>query len=516
MEKPSLKEQWRAAPHRPGVYLMKDSSGGVVYVGKAKDLKRRLSNYFSPTRQTLENHKTRALIASIASFDYYETRSDQEALLLEQKYIKEYRPRYNVQFRDDKRFFLLRAPTGDTLPRLSLVRLRKNDGARYFGPFAHASALRETLEWINRRFRLRTCPFRRPGEEEYKHCHADVIQYCSAPCVGRISAGEYRTQFETAVQLLQGKGRREFLGELGDEMRAAAEALDFERAARLRDALENLRKTFEPARRFTKAAPDLPGTVRPDEDLADLARALGLPKPPVIMECFDISNLSSNHIVASMVRFTNGRPDNAAYRRYRIRGVEGQNDFASMNEVIRRRYARILRESEALHAKPEGMGAYEWLKRLSLEGKAPITVPDLVVVDGGKGQISAALEELAGVGLADMPLIGLAKQNEEIYFPHRSDPLRLSHETGALKLMQRIRDEAHRFANNYNELLTRRRVRESRLDAFPGMTQKRKELLLARFKTVNALRTKSTEDFAALPGISRRWAERFAAWLKEN
>lgn len=516
MDKLSLKAQWRSVPHRPGVYLMKDCSGGIIYVGKAKDLKRRLANYFSPSRKTLENHKTRALIAAISSFDYYETRSDQEALLLEQKYIKEYRPHYNVQFRDDKRFYLLKASRGDALPRFSLVRLRKDDGARYFGPFAHATALKETLNQLNRRFCLRTCSARCPGNEEYKHCHADVIQYCSAPCIGRISAEEYRKQFEAAVQLLEGKGRREFFEALQTEMLSAAEELDFEKAALLRDSIENLRKTFEPARRFTKGSPDLPGTVRPDEDLADLGRALGLAKPPVVMECFDISNLSSNHIVASMVRFTNGRPDNKAYRRYRIRGVVGQNDFASMNEVIHRRYSRILHESEALHTKPEGMGAYAWLKQLGEEGKAPITVPDLVVVDGGKGQLSAALEELAKVGLTDMPLVGLAKQNEEIYFPYQSEPLCLDHETGALKLMQRIRDEAHRFANNYNELLVRRRVRESRLDAFPGMTQKRKELLLSRFKTVAALRTVSPDDLSALPGISPRWAERFAAWLKDN
>lgn len=512
-ENTSLKERWRATPHRPGVYLMKDSSGGIIYVGKAKDLKRRLANYFAPSRHTLEDHKTRALIASIASFDYYETRSDQEALLLEQKYIKEYRPHYNVQFRDDKRFYLLRASRQEEIPRLSLVRLKKDDGARYFGPFAHSIALRETMNWLNRRFRLRTCRYRNPGPEEYKHCHADVIQHCSAPCVGCIGADEYQANFERATEMLEGRGRKEYLDELAREMNEAAENLDFEKAALLRDTLENIRKTFEPARRFTRNL-DLPGTVRPDEDLAELARALGMSEPPAVMECFDISNLSSNHIVASMVRFTNGRPDNKAYRRYRIRGVEGQNDFASMNEVIRRRYSRILRESEALHQRPAGMGAYAWLKQLGREGRAPITVPDLVIVDGGKGQLGAAMEELAAVGLTDMPVVGLAKQNEEIYFPGESEPLRLDHETGALKLMQRIRDEAHRFANNYNELLVRRRVRESRLDSFPGMTPKRKELLLGRFKSIPAMRTKTPEDFAKLPGISRAWAVRFADWLK--
>lgn len=516
MTKAELKERWRATPHRPGVYLMKDGMGGIIYVGKAKDLKRRLANYFSPSRKTLEDHKTRALIASIASFDYYETRSDQEALLLEQKFIKDYRPHYNIQFRDDKRFYLLKASRHERIPRFTLVRQKKDDKARYFGPFAHSTALKETLEWINRHYRLRTCAARHPGEKEYQHCHADVIRQCSAPCINRISPEEYQANFQAAMDLLEGRGRKDVLDGIRDEMLEAADKLDFEKAAVLRDIHENLVKTFEPARRFTKGSPDLPGTVRPDHDLAELGAALGMSEPPAIMECFDISNLSSNHIVASMVRFTNGRPDNQAYRRYRIRSVDGQNDFASMIEVIRRRYSRILRESAAIHEKPEGMSAYVWLKQLSAEGKAPIKVPDLVIVDGGKGQLSAAMEELESAGLSDMPVIGLAKQHEEIFFPGESEPLRLDHDTGALKLMQRIRDEAHRFANNYNELLVRRRVKESRLDAFPGMSQKRKELLLSRFKSVSNLRSRSPEEVASLPGISRTWAERLLAWLGDS
>ena len=512
----NLKQKWRGTPHRPGVYLMKGSGGGIIYVGKAKDLHRRLANYFSPSRATLENSKTRALIAAIEDFDYYEVRNDQEALILEQKLIKEYRPHYNVQLRDDKRYLLLRASRQEELPRFSLVRLRKDDGARYIGPFVHSTALKETVEWLNHRFRLRTCTCRHPGEEQYRHCHDDVIRCCSAPCIGRISAEEYRANFETALGLLEGRGRKEHLDALTQEMMDAAEALDFERAAQLRDVRENIIKTLEPARRFARGMSDLPGTVNPDEDLAELATALGMPTPPAVMECFDISNLSDNHIVASMVRFTNGRPDNKAYRRYRIRGVDGQNDFASMLEVVRRRYSRIVNESSALFDKPEGMGTYAWLQQLSAEGKAPITVPDLVVVDGGKGQLATAMQVLTEVGLTDMPVVGLAKRDEEIYFPHQSEPLVLSRESGALRLLQRLRDEAHRFANNYNELLVRRRVRESRLDAYPGMTPKRKELLLARFRTLTNLRSRTPEEIAELPGISRAWAEKFCTWLQQG
>ncbi len=512
----TLKSKWRTTPHSPGVYLMKGDGGRVIYVGKAKDLHRRLANYFSPSRATLENSKTRALIAAIVDFDYYEVRNDQESLILEQKLIKEYRPHYNVQLRDDKRYYTLRASCQDALPRFSLVRLRKQDGARYFGPFVHATALKDTLEWLNRHFRLRTCTCRHPGEEDYRHCHDDVIRHCSAPCIGRISAEDYRAQFEAACSLFEGGARQKYIDALTAEMNAAAEVLEFEEAARLRDIRENLTRTLEPARRFAYGMLDLPGTVNPAADLAELATALGMDEPPKVMECFDISNLSTNHIVASMVRFTNGKADNQAYRRYRIKGVDGQNDFASMLEVVRRRYSRIVNESRALFDKPEGMGTYAWLRQLSAEGKAPITVPDLVVVDGGKGQLGIAVEVLKEIGLADMPVIGLAKRDEEVFFPGQSEPLVLGANSGALRLLQRLRDEAHRFANNYNELLVRKRVRESKLDAYPGMTPRRKELLLARFRTVPGIRSRSAEDIATIPGISKAWAEKFVAWLREN
>ena len=492
---------------------MKGEGGRVIYVGKAKDLHRRLDNYFSPSKATLENSKTRALIAAIRDFDYYEVRNEQESLLLEQKLIKEYRPHYNVQLRDDKRYLLLRANRQDPLPRFTLVRLRKDDGARYIGPFVHSGALKETVEWLNHRFQLRSCSGRCPGAEEYKHCHDDIIRHCSAPCIGRVTREQYKAQFDAALGLLEGHGLREHLDALTAEMNAAAEALEFERAAKLRDIRENIHKTLEPARRFTRKSSDLPGTVNPEADLNELAQALGI-VPPEVMECFDISNLSSNHIVASMVRFTHGRPDNRAYRRYRIKTVDMQNDFASMLEVVRRRYSRIAGESSALYDKPEGMNTYAWLKQLSAEGKAPITVPDLVVVDGGKGQLNITMQVLEEIGLGDMPVIGLAKRDEEIYFPHRSEPLILNRDSGALRLLQRLRDEAHRFAHNYNELLVRKRVRESRLDAYPGMTTKRKELLLARFHSIPGLRAAKAEELASLPGISRAWAEKFCTWLK--
>ena len=516
MASDEAKEKWRSTPHGPGVYLMRGSGGGVIYVGKAKDLHKRLANYFSPSRATLENGKTRALIAAIEDFDYFEVRNEQESLLLEQKLIKEYRPHYNVQLRDDKRYFLLRATRQEPFPRFSLVRFRKEDGARYIGPFVHSGALKETMEWLNRRFGLRSCNTRCPGAEDYRHCHNDIIRHCSAPCIGRISREEYGSRFDAALGLFEGRGVRDHLDELREEMLSASERLDFEEAAKLRDIRENIEKTLEPARRFARrSCSDLPGTVNPDADLTELSVVLSIPLPSV-MECFDISNLSGSFIVASMVRFTNGRPDTAAYRRYRIRSVEGTpNDFASMLEVVRRRYSRILGESRALYDKPEGVSSYRWLLQLREEGRSPITVPDLVVVDGGKGQLSMAVQVLSEIGLGDMPTIGLAKRDEEIYFPGRDTPLVLPRESGALRLLQRIRDEAHRFAHNYNELLMRKRVQESRLDACPGMTPNRKRLLLFHFHSVARLRAASPEEIATLPGISRSWAAQLYDWLKE-
>ena len=509
-----LKAKLREVPHQPGVYLMKDRLGSIIYVGKARDLRKRLSSYFMASRKTRADLKTRALIDTIADFEIHLVRNEAEALLLEGKLIKDYRPRYNVSFRDDKRFLLVRLNPADPWPRFVLTRLKKDDGSRYFGPFAHSGALRATLSWINRKFGLRVCRPRVPGETDYRHCNADVIRNCSAPCVGRVSRDDYLARLDEACAVLSGKGRREIFEELEADMEKAAARLDFEKAALLRDVLDNLRKTLNPTRQFSRGR-GVPTTVKPTEDLADLADELGLPGPPRVMECFDISNVSSNHIVASMVRFTEGRPDNGNYRRYRIRTVEGQDDFASMAEVIRRRYARILRENS--ESAPELGDSQEDVveiqRRLAKEGRARIVLPDLVIVDGGKGQLSSAVRELRQLGLHELPVIGLAKQREEVFVPGRGEPVVIPHERGALKLLQRIRDEAHRFANGYNELLLRRRMKESVLDDCPAVSPKRKQLLLEKFGSVARIRKASVDEIAALPGISEKSAEAILEWL---
>ncbi|MCU0748462.1 MAG: excinuclease ABC subunit UvrC [Akkermansiaceae bacterium] len=517
MNAPDFRAKLREVPHQPGVYLMKDRLGSIIYVGKARDLRKRMSSYFMASQKMRANVKTRALIDSIHDFEFHTVRNEEESLLLEGKLIKDYRPRYNVAFRDDKRFLLVKIRMADAWPRFVPTRMKKEDGSRYFGPFPHSSALHATLEWLNRGFGLRVCRAANPGDAEYRHCNADIIRNCSAPCIGRIDRDQYVERVEDACRILEGKGRREVLDGLRKDMEKAAENLEFERAATLRDILQNLEKTLSPTRQFSRGR-GVPTTVRPTEDLAELGEELHLAGPPRVMECFDISNVSSNHIVASMVRFTNGLPDNQNYRRYRIRTVEGQDDFASMAEVIRRRYSRILMENAA--ANPDLQlsqeDPVEAQRRLAKEGRAKIVLPDLVIVDGGKGQLGMAVRELRALGLHDLPVVGLAKQHEEVFIPGRSESIRIPHDRGALKLLQRIRDEAHRFANGYNALLYRRRMRESLLDECPGMSPAKKQKLLKKFGSVSRLKDATAAEIAKLPGISEKSAQGIIDFLNRD
>ena len=296
-------------------------------------------------------------------------------------------------------------------------------------------------------------------------------------------------------------------------MRAAAEKHEFEKAAALRDLLEALRRTAKRSRRFLRGDA-LPSAKDPAGDLAALGEALGLPCPPAIMECFDISNITDTHIVASMVRFKDGVPDRASYRRYRIRTVKGQDDFASMAEVVRRRYAHLLAAARAAHpdaAEFSQEDAGDAVARLELPPGARL--PDLIIVDGGRGQLSSARGELVRLGMRGQAVVGLAKEHEEVFFPDNPEPLRMPHESGALQLLQRIRDEAHRVANGYNQLLMRRRVSESVLDDIEGVSRSRKQALLRTFGSVERLRKADAADIARVPGIGPRLAAAIAEAL---
>ncbi len=524
-EKPDFIALLRDVPHQPGVYLMHDRLGRIIYVGKAIDLRRRLANYFQPARSRLTDLKTRALIRSIWAFEYHTVRNESESLVLEQKLIKEYRPKYNVSFRDDKRFLLLKVNVEEPWPRFHLTRMKKDDGARYFGPFAHSGSLRATLDWLHRKLGLRACRPLVPDLNDYRHCHNDIIRNCSAPCIGRITRKDYMQRVQQACDFLDGKAR-EHLKEIEADMLAAAQELDFERAADLRDMLGDFKKTMTSAagRKFTKRR-GVPGpAVKPLEDVAELGEVLRLHRPPRTMECFDISNISSNHIVASMVRFRDGQAETSSYRRYRIRTVRGQNDFASMAEVVRRRYSFILQEGRARmgeDADNSQESPLEAMRRLESEEESQIlnpksqllNLPDLIIVDGGRGQLSSACAELQRLGLAELPIIGLAKEREEIYRPDTTEPLVLPHTMGALKLLQRIRDEAHRWANGYHQLLLKRRVAESLLDDIPGVSASRKQALLKKFGSVARLRRQTAESVATVSGIGPRLAQQIVEWL---
>ncbi|TLD69469.1 excinuclease ABC subunit UvrC [Phragmitibacter flavus] len=530
-EKPDLNARLHDVPHQPGVYVMRDRFGKVIYVGKARDLRKRLSNYFTPSRARHSDTKTRALIESIWDFEFHTVRNEGESLILEMRLIKDFRPKYNVSFKDDKRYLLVKVQPADPFPRFSLTRLKKDDNARYFGPFAHSGALRTTLNWMNREFGLRVCRPANPDANDYKHCHNDIIKNCSAPCIARVTPDEYRIRISQACDFLDGKSKG-LLNAIEEEMKKAAAKLDFERAAELRDMFEHLQKTLKPMRTFERAPHlRLASTIDPMADVKELQEYLGLERPPLVMECFDIANIGTAHCVASMVRFKNGVSDNAKYRRYRIRIVDGQNDFLAMSEVVQRRYSRVLLEARdqlgAEAAEFTQENPLDALRRLESEhpeieseivSKNPkwVSLPDLVIIDGGKGQLGVAVAQLNKLGLHDLPVIGLAKQEEEVYRPGIEEPIRIPHDRGALKLLQRIRDEAHRWANGYHQLLLKRRVAESILDDCTGISQARRTTLLRAFGSVARLRKASVEDIAKLPGISKTLAQDILKFLDDR
>ena len=527
-EKPDLQKRVQEVPHKPGVYLMRDRFNRVIYVGKARDLRKRVSSYFLPSKIAVADLKTRAMLDAVWNFETHVVRSEAESVLLEGKLIKEYRPRYNISFRDDKRFLVVKIDLTEEWPRFRLARFKKDDGARYFGPYAHAGALRQTLNFMRKKFGVLTFGRGSPTERELKSSTYQVPVRLS-----EISAEQYRQRVAQACEFLEGHSR-EMINALEEEMRRAAEKMDFEKAAELRNMMEDVRNTTRSTRRFTRGS--LPSTIDPIADVEALADALRLPRAPRMMECFDISNISTTHVVASMVCFRNGVPDKDNYRRYRVRTVEGQDDFASMAEVVRRRYSRIL--LEAREANPDLVEysqeeTTDGLRRLEkqtpnaehptsniqLEEKkfpAPVRLPDLIIVDGGKGQLSSACRELQRLGLHDLPIIGLAKEHEEIYRPGHALPLQLPLDSGALRLLQRIRDEAHRFANAYHQLLMKKRIGESVLDDCPGVSQHRKNLLLREFGSVNRLRKASVDEIASTEGIGRKLAEDVHRFLQNH
>jgi excinuclease ABC subunit C len=459
--------------------------------------------------------------------------------------IKEYAPKYNVLLRDDKRYLLVKINFSEKFPVLKLARLRKNDGYSYYGPFPKGGALKRTVDFLVRKFGLRTCGSAVPGERERKHCMAGTVRDCCEPCVGKTSEKEYKKRVEALAAVIEGDVA-EVVREIRGLMAEEAERCRFEKAAEYRDVIENIETIFGKRNRTFRYA-KIPKDKNAEAGLESLKNVLGLPEPPMAIEAFDISNISGSLAVAGMVRFTAGLPDTSKYRRFRIRGEEnngkkgmkrddgsnigcqtsnserrtpdfddstsrfdypmgrGGDDFAMMEEAVFRRYSRISRE---IGGKDGGDHS------TVLQADAVGQMPDLILIDGGKGQLNAAIKALKRAGIT-APVIGLAKKNEEIFVPGRQLPIRLDLRDPAVNLLRSIRDEAHRFAVAYHRKLRNSRIEESILDQIPGVGPERKRELLRAFGSLGALRKASAERIAAeVPGIGAKSAAKIAEYLR--
>ncbi|MFO7820897.1 MAG: excinuclease ABC subunit UvrC [Lentisphaeria bacterium] len=467
--------------------MFRNSAAEVIYVGKAKSLRKRVSSYFQPSRQRTSSPKLRSLLKSIAYFEFHEVKNETEALLLESRLIKQYSPRYNTALRDDKRFLLIVVDPSEEFPRLGLTRIKKQDNRIYFGPFPNPKAVRQTMHYLAKHFGLRTCKTRAPDAATHEHCLESVIHDCSRPCLKQITIKQYNERLKKALQVLRGASR-EVEANLKKEMQELASRYRFEDAAQRRDMTENIRhvcqgyrlRSFERARLKNQESED---------NVQALQKALGLHTPPVVLECVDISNIGGLMAVGSIVCFKEGKASPRDYRRYRIRTIDQADDYGMMREVVSRRYTRIKEE-----------------------GAAP---PDLLIIDGGRGQLNAALEALSKIGLPPFPVVGLAKQEEEIYIPTREKPLRLPRPHIGLRLVQAARDEAHRFAINYHKRLRRQRISQSVLDEIEGVGPRRRADLLREFGSVARLRKAKPEELVArIPGLGPKLAKKISYHLQ--
>ncbi len=595
-------------PVLPGVYLLKGPDGEVLYIGKANSLRARVRSYFRPDRS--QSLRTLELARRTAEVETIVAGSGAEALILEANLIKEYRPRFNIQLRDDKSYPHIKVTVAEPFPRVFVTRRLRQDGSRYFGPYTSVGLMRQSLEVVKRLYTVRSCRYQLPREAPARPCLDHHIGRCQAPCVGRQSQESYREMIEEILRVLGGETRA-VRGRVEARMEAAADALDFEAAARHRnvlkglDALSRRQRAYRlgggdqdviglardgelgtavvlriregillgrETRRLSSLSDEDDGTLlgavasrfylgsgreghaelprevlvpaefedrtvlesilsraagrkvvfhrpqrgdkvrlielananarhtmedrvtaleyaadRADEVLYDLQNRLGLKVVPRLMACLDVSHTQGTDVVASVVVFENGEPRKAGYRRMRIRGDWGNDDFRSMEEAVSRYAKRLVRE------------------------EAP--VPDLVLVDGGKGQLSAAREALRMAGLQETAVASLAKREEEVFLPGRAGPVRMGRADRSLHLLQRMRDEAHRFAISYNRQLRRRRTIQSELEQIPGIGKSRRQALLARFGSVRGVRSASQAEIARLPGFSDVLATRVLTYL---
>jgi excinuclease ABC subunit C len=420
----------REFPQTPGLYLMKDSAGRVIYVGKAKSLRSRAGSYF--LKAAAEDRRTADLVREIADIDCLECESEVDALLAEARLIKDIQPKYNQDLKDDKTFPYLEITTREDFPRVEFTRTPQERGTKLYGPFASAGSLRGAMQVLQKIFKFRTCTLDIDENDEkwrwFRPCLLASIDQCTAPCNLRISKDEYRKDIHRLRMFLEGN-KKKLLAEMNDEMRAAAAALRFEQAARLRDEIHMLETLDERGELDTHLQPEV-FYVDPKKGLAGLQKVLKLPEMPRTIEGVDIAHLQGGETVASLVQFIDGLPFKPHYRRFKIREVRGVDDFASIREVIARRFQRLHDDAQMF--------------------------PDLLLIDGGKGQLSSALTAFRELDITPPKVISLAKREEEIFVMGDNEPLRLSRHSYALRLLQYVRDEAHRFAQHYHHILRRK------------------------------------------------------------
>ncbi|MBX3436161.1 MAG: excinuclease ABC subunit UvrC [Planctomycetaceae bacterium] len=424
------REKVKTFPLTPGVYLMKDAQGRVIYIGKAVNLRSRASSYFGA--QAAVDRRTADLVTTIADLDFIETDSEVDAVLLEARLIKDIQPRFNQELKDDKTFPYLQITTNEDFPRVEFTRTPKSKGVKLYGPFTSAGQLRGTIAVLQKIFKFRTCSLDIDAEDErwkwFRPCLLASIKQCTAPCNLRISRDEYREDIRRLRMFLDGKKDR-LLKELHKQMAAASRELRFEKAARIRDEIRSLESLNLRGNLDEHVQPEV-FYIDPKKGLKGLKQIFGLEHQPRVIEGVDIAHLQGEETVASLVQFIDGLPFKHGYKRYKIRSVAGVDDFASMREVVSRRF-----------------------RRLQAEGTA---FPDVLLIDGGKGQLNAVMEAFRVIDITPPTVLSLAKREEEVYLPGDSEPKRLSRHSYALRLLQYVRDEAHRFAQAYHHTLRRK------------------------------------------------------------
>src|SRR5262245_7657323 len=426
-------EKVKAFPTGPGVYLMKDAQGRVLYVGKAKNLRNRAGHYF--TKAAIDDERTADLIKLIADVDFLPAESEVDALLMEARLIKDIQPRFNVDLKDDKTFPYLQIRMREDFPRIEFTRTPRRRGVKLYGPFTSAKGLRAAIQVLQRIFKFRTCTLDIKEDDRrwrcFRPCILHSIHQCTAPCNFRVTREQYRKQIRALRLVLEGK-KGKLLKEMEAAMDAASANQRYEEAGRLRDEVAALKSLGLRGDVDKDVQPEV-FQIEPKKGLAGLRKILGLPRIPRVIEGIDIDHLGGEETVASLVSFIDGLPFKPGYRRFRIKSVAGVDDFASIREVVSRRYRRRAMDEETV-------------------------APDIVLIDGGKGQLNAALEVFTILGREAPCLISLAKREEEVYRPGEAEPLRLSRHAAALRLLQYIRDEAHRFAQHYHHLLRRKKM----------------------------------------------------------